>query len=147
MTDDEMGPVDYVVVEFPGNKMTGEGFPLLLDLDARGIIRILGLLFVRKELDGSLSALKFSDLDADGQADFAMFAGASSELLADADIAEAASVVQPGSAAGILIFENAWAGPFVSALRHQGADVVASGRIPAQDVIEALDALESHPVG
>jgi hypothetical protein len=139
MTDDEMGPVDYMVVEFPGNKMTGEGFPLLLDLAERGIIRIFGFLFVRKELDGSLSALKFSDLDADGQADFTMFTGASSELLDDEDIAEAASVVQPGSSAGILIFENAWAGPFVSAIRRGGAQLVASGRFPADTVMSTLE--------
>src|SRR5215213_3210764 len=96
MADEEMGPVDYLVVEFPGNKMTGEGFPLLMDLVDRGIIRILDFLFVRKETDGTVTALTVSDLDGDGKSEFKMFAGAASGLLDDGDVADAASVIEPG---------------------------------------------------
>src|SRR3954453_11507665 len=78
---DEMGPIDYLVIEFPGSRMTGEGVPLLVDLVDRGIIRILDLLFVRKELDGSVSGVAIADFDSDGELDFAVFEGASSGLL------------------------------------------------------------------
>ena len=128
--DDEIGPVDYLVVEFPGNKMTGEGFPILLDLVDRGIIRILDLMFVRKDADGSVSVLQI--------ADFAVFEGASSGLLGDDDLADAASVIEPNSSAGVLIYENAWAAPFAAALRRGGAELVASGRVSAADLVSSL---------
>jgi hypothetical protein len=143
MVDDEMGPVDYLVVEFPGNKMTGEGFPLLMDLVDRGIIRILDFLFVRKETDGSVTALSISDLDMDGEADLRVFAGTASGLLDDGDVADAASVIEPGSSGGIIIFENAWAAPFVSAIRAGGAQVVANGRIPHDALLSTLEMAEA----
>jgi len=139
----EMGPIDYVVVEFPGNRMTGEGFPLLVDLVDRGLIRILDLMFVRKELDGSVVGLEIADLTGDGALDLAVFEGASSGLLGQDDIEEAAAALEPGNAAGILIYENLWAAPFATALRRGGAQLVASGRIPVPDVVAALDATES----
>jgi len=141
MTDelDTMGPIDYIVVEFPGNRMTGEGLPLLVDLVDRGIIRILDLLFIRKELDGSISGLTIADLDSDGQLDLAVFEGASSGLLGDDDVNEAGSILEPGSSAGILIYENVWAGPFAAALRRGGGQLVASGRIPVQAILAAVD--------
>src|SRR6266508_6193491 len=101
---EHMGPVDYLVVEFPGSRMTGEGLPLLVDLVDRGIIRILDLVFVKKELDGSVVGLTLSDLDSDGQLDLAVFEGASSGLLGDDDVADAGSVLEPGSSAGILVY-------------------------------------------
>jgi Family of unknown function (DUF6325) len=144
MTDDvELGPVDYLVVEFPGNKMTGEGFPILLDLVDRGIIRILDLVFVRKDADGSVGLFEISDFDGDGTLDFAAFQGASSGLLDQADIADAGNVIEPGSSAGIIVFENSWAGPFVAALRRGGAQLVASGRIPAGDLLASLEVAEA----
>jgi hypothetical protein len=139
---DEMGPIDYLVVEFPGNRMTGEGFPLLVDLVDRGIIRILDLLFVRKELDGSVSAVELTDLDADGTLDLAVFEGASSGMLGQDDVDEAGGVLEPGSSAGILVYENVWAAPLARAMRRGGGRLVASGRIPAQAVLASLDATE-----
>ena len=144
MTDDvdEMGPIDYIVVEFPGSKMTGEGFPLLIDLVDRGIIRILDLAFVTKNEDGSVVGIAISDFDGDGELDLAAFEGASSGLLGEDDVEEAASVLAPGSSAGILVYENVWAGPFAAALRRGGGQLVASGRIPVQAMLAALDAAE-----
>jgi hypothetical protein len=139
MKDDiELGPVDYYVVEFPGNKMNGEGMPILLDLVDRGIIRILDLVFVRKDIDGSIAAFEIADFDGDGTLDLAVFEGASSGLLDESDLAEAGAVIKAGNSAGILLFENTWAAPFIRALRGSGAELVASGRIPATELLDAL---------
>ena len=146
MTDDleQMGPIDYLVVEFPGSRMTGEGLPLLVDLVDRGIIRILDLMFVKKELDGSMKGMAITDLDHDGTLDLAVFEGASSGLLDEDDIADAGGVLDPGSSAGILVYENVWAAPFATALRRGGAQLVASGRIPVQALLAAIDAAEAR---
>src|SRR6187551_3649906 len=134
MTDDldAMGPIDYLIVEFPGSHLTGEGMPLLVDLVDRGIIRILDLVFIRKNLDGTVSGLAVADLDGDGALDLAVFEGASSGLLGADDIAEAGTVLEPGSSAGLLVYENLWAAPFAAAMRRAGGQLVASGRIPVQ---------------
>ena len=139
----EMGPVDYMVVEFPGGHMTGQGLPLLVDLTDRGIIRILDLVFVTRADDGSMAMIAVSDLDADGQIDLAVFEGASSGLIGENDLADAANVVEPGSSAGILLFENRWATAFVQALRGGGAELVAAGYIPQDALVAALDAIDS----
>jgi hypothetical protein len=146
VTDDleTMGPIDYLVVEFPGSRMTGEGLPLLVDLVERGIIRILDFVFVKKELDGSVEGVAIADLDQDGKLDLAVFEGASSGLLDQDDIEDAGSVLEPGSSAGILVYENVWAGPFAAALRRGGGQLVASGRIPVQALLAALDAAEAR---
>jgi hypothetical protein len=138
-----LGPISYLIVEFPGNKMTGEGFAHLLDLVDRGVIRILDLMFVTRGDDGSIRALDLQDIDHDGKFDLAVFAGASSGLLAQSDLSEAASVIEAGSSAGILIFENRWATPFVQALRRGEAQLVAAGYIPQDDLVAALDAAEA----
>jgi hypothetical protein len=144
MTDEiELGPVDFFVVEFPGNKMTGEGLPLLVDLVDRGIVRILDLEFIRKETDGRVTVVEITDLDGDGQLDLAVFDGAFSGLLDQEDLASAAALIEPGSSAGIVVFENRWAAPFIGALRRGGAQLVASGRIPVEDLLRALDAAEA----
>jgi hypothetical protein len=134
-----LGPVSYLIVEFPGNKMTGEGFRILLDLVDRGVIRILDLRFVTRDTDGSLRAVELQDIDHDGQFDLAIFEGVSSGLLDDSDFADARPVIDPGSSAAILIFENRWAKPFVQALRRGDAQLVAAGYIP-QDVLAAAAA-------
>jgi hypothetical protein len=137
-----MGPISYLIVEFPDSKMTGEGFPILLDLVDRGVIRILDLRFVRRDMDGSMRAIELRDVDRDGQFDMAKFEGASSGLLDDTDIADARSVIEPGSSAGILIFENRWATPFTQALRRGDAELVAAGYIPQDTIAASLDATD-----
>jgi hypothetical protein len=142
MADEELGPIDYLIVEFPGNKMTGEGFPILLDLVDRGLIRILDLLFVRKDEDGTTTILNLSDIDHDGTLDLTAFEGASSGLLDESDVRDGAGVLDPGSSAGILIYENRWAAPFAAALRRGGAQLVARGGVPVDALVASLDATE-----
>ncbi|HSP38464.1 MAG TPA: DUF6325 family protein [Frankiaceae bacterium] len=142
---EEMGPIDYIVVEFPEDRLTGEGLPLLVDLVDRGLIRVLDLVFVRKERDGSVLVLTGTDAPAMGSLDLAVFEGAASGLLGEDDIAGAAAILEPGASAGILVYENRWAAPFATAIRRGGGQLVASGRIPVQAVLAALDAAE--PVG
>jgi hypothetical protein len=139
---EELGPIGYLIVEFPGNQMTGEAFPLLLDLVDRGLIRILDFVFVRKDADGTMTAVELSDLDRDGKLNLAVFEGASSGLLGEDDLRDAGTVIEPDSAAGILIYENRWAAPFASALRRGGAQLVASGFIPLDAIAASLDATE-----
>jgi uncharacterized protein DUF6325 len=138
-----MGPVGYLVVEFPGNKMTGEGLPLLVDLVDRGVIRILDLVFVTRDTDGSVTGIELSDIDRDGDLDLTVFEGVSSGLLDDSDIADAGTVIEPGSSAGVLIYENRWAAPFVQALRRGGAELVAAGFIPLEAIAASLEASEA----
>ena len=145
MADDAetMGPISYLIVEFPGNKMTGEGLPILVDLVERGLIRILDFLFVTRDADGSLNAIELQDLDLDGDIDVAVFEGVSSGLLDEGDLSDAASVIEPGSSAGILLFENRWARSFTQALRRGGAELVAAGYIPLDAIEASLDAAEA----
>lgn len=137
-----MGPIDYLLVEWRGRQPTGEAAPHLIDLVDRGLIRIIDLAFLTKDEDGSVALLEISDL-GQGVEGFAEFAGASSALLSDDDISEAASALEPGTSAALLVFENRWAAPFATAVRQSGGQLVASGRIPIQAVIAALDAAES----
>jgi hypothetical protein len=139
---DEMGPIDYVVIEFPGARLTGEGLPMLLDLVDRKIIRVIDLLFVQKSTDGVITVIDIADFDGDGALDLAVFQGASSGLLGTDDVNEAGAVLEEGSAAAILVYENLWAAPLAVALRKGGAQLVANGRIPVQALIGALDEAE-----
>lgn len=147
MTDADVGPIDYLAVEFPDGRLKGEGLAILLDLVDRGVIRILDLQVVRRELDGSYTAAAIADFDGDGTLDLALFAGIESGLLGEDDLQDAAALIDPGNAVAVLVYENTWAGPFVSAMRRAGAEVISSGRIPADNVIAALDALEAESVG
>lgn len=137
---EDVGPIDYMVVEFPGGRLTGEGLPLLADLVDRGIIRVLDLLFVSKGLDGAVTGARLADLDADGTLDLTLFDGVQSGLLGEDEIAEAGEVLEPGSAGGVLVYENRWAAPFAAALRRGGAQLVANGRIPVQALLAATEA-------
>jgi hypothetical protein len=140
---DQSGPIDYLVVEFPGSKMNGEAFPILVDLADRGIIRILDFAFISKGTDGSVVGMSIADFDGDGVLDLAVFEGASSGLLDSSDLDEAGSVLEPGSSAGVLVYENVWAAPFATAIRRSGGQLVASGRIPVQAILAALDAADA----
>jgi Family of unknown function (DUF6325) len=142
--DEELGPVDIVVIAYPpGAPMTGDAAPLLVDLVERGIIRVLDAMFVMKNEDGTFSGFDATDLDEKGVGDFTVFEGASSGLLGQDDAAKAAEEIEPGSAAVMIVYENRWAAPFVAAVRRNGGVPVAFERIPAQDLIDALDAAEA----
>jgi hypothetical protein len=138
-TDVEMGPIDYLVVEWPDRQPTGEAAPYLVDLVERGLIRILDLAFIAKDEDGSVARLEIADLGDE----FAVFLGASSGLISDDDTNEAGAALEPGTSAALLVYENSWAAPFATAMRRSGAQLVASGRIPTQALIAALDAAEA----
>lgn len=142
---EDMGPVDYLILEFPGNRMTGEGFPLLLDLVERRIIRILDLQFIRKDKDGSVTAVELTDLG--DEVDLTVFDGASSGLLDQSDVDDAGSALEPGNSAGVIVYENLWAAPLARALRRSGAQIVANGRIPVQALLASLDAADAAGSG
>ncbi len=139
----DVGPIDFLALEFPGARLTGEGLAILVDLVDRGIIRILDMRAVVRGEDGTVTAMALSDLDGDGALDLALFEGVGSDLLDDDDVNEAAGLVEPGNAVALIVYENTWAGPFVSAMQRAGAEVVASARIPADEVIARLEALEA----
>jgi hypothetical protein len=141
---EELGPVDIVAIAYPvGSPMTGEAVPIMLDLVERGIIRVLDVMFVVKEEDGTFSGFEATDLDTRGVGDFAAFEGASSGLLGDEDAATAADDIEPGSAAVILVYENRWAAPFAAAVRRNGGRLAGFQRVPTQDLIASLEAAEA----
>jgi hypothetical protein len=143
MTDsmlEEMGPIDYVVLEWSGKQPSGEVAPLVVDLVERGIIRILDIALLAKDQDGNVSSIEAGEL-ADG--DFAVFEGASSGLLGEDELNDAASVLEPGTSAAVLVWENRWAAPIAVAVRKSGGQLVASGRIPVQAILASLDAAEA----
>jgi hypothetical protein len=145
--DIELGPIDFIVVEWPpGKEPNGEGLAHLVDLSDRGLVTVLDLAFVRKGEDGTISGLAIADLDSDGQLDLVQFEGASSGLLGQEDYDEAGAALEPGASAAILVYENTWAAPFATALRKSGAHLVATGRIPVNEIISALDELEAAQV-
>lgn len=139
---DVHGPVDFVLIEFPSDKLTGEAGPALVDLVDRGVIRLYDLLVISKAEDGSVEALEITDPRGEG-AGFDYFAGAQSGLLGEDDMREAAEAMRPNTVAALLLYENTWAVPFVDAVRNSGGELIASARIPAPDVMAALDALET----
>jgi len=145
MADDhELGPIDYLIVEWPAGKQpTGEGLGILADYTESGLITVLDLVFVTKGEDGSVSGLALADIDSDGVLDLVQFEGAASGLLGQDDYDEAGSALEPGASAAILLYENRWARPFAAAVKRSGAQLVASGRIPAADFVDAVEGLET----
>jgi len=138
-----LGPIDYLVVEFPGDKFTGKAFPLLEDLVQRRLVTVYDLVLFRKAEDGTVTRLEPADLAVAGDVDMSAYDGVSSGLLDDEDVLAAAEAVLPGRVAGILLYENTWAAPFATALREAGGQLVASERIPVQAVLAVLDELEA----
>ncbi len=137
---DQLGPVDFVIVEFPAgaSNFTGEMAKELLALVDAGTIRVIDVLVITKDADGNLDATEFSDLEDLGELE--VLEAQLAELLAEEDVAHLAAAMDPGSTAGVLIYENLWAAPFASAVRHAGGQLIADGRIPIQAIIAAIEA-------
>jgi Family of unknown function (DUF6325) len=137
---EEMGPIDYMVIEWPGRQPTGEAAPLIVDLVDRGIIRVLDVAFMFKGDDGTIATLEAAEVGGE----FAVMDGASSGLIGDDELQDAANVLQPGTSAAILVWENLWAAPVAVAIRRSGGQLVASGRIPIQAILASLEAMETE---
>jgi hypothetical protein len=141
---DELGPIDVVVIGFPADApMTGESAPILVDLVDRGIIRVLDILFITKGDDGSVAGFTIDGIDQDRIGDFTLFEGASSGLLGDDDVEGAGAALEPGESAVVIVYENRWAAPFAASVRRNGGHLIATERIPTQELIAALEALEN----
>lgn len=134
---DVHGPIDFVLIEFPGDRLTGEASKALVDLVERGIIRLYDLMIIQKHDDGRVEALEITD--PEGAGGFVYFAGARSGLLGNDDLDQAADAMEPGTVAALIVYENVWAIPFVAAARNSGGELIASARIPATDVMAALE--------
>ena len=141
---DELGPVDWIVVEFPGSKFNGEIAPALTDLVERDLIRVLDLLVLKKDADGSLEAFELSDLDQGEIGELRTYESDLAMLLSEEDVTSLAAAIEPGSSAAVLVWENSWAAPFGSAVRRAGGQLVASGRIPIQALLAAVEADEKE---
>jgi hypothetical protein len=141
---DELGPIDWIVIEFPGSKFNGQIAPALRDLVERDLIRVLDLLVLKKDADGSLEAFELSDLDVGEIGEFQDYESELAMLLSEEDVTSLAAAVEPGSSAAVLVWENTWAAPFGSAVRRSGGQLVASGRIPIQAMLAAIEADEKE---
>ncbi|MGZ4773366.1 MAG: DUF6325 family protein [Ilumatobacteraceae bacterium] len=141
-TMDELGPVDYIVIEFSGNKFNGVIAPALGDLIDRDLVKVLDLVFLTKDSDGTIEGLELGDLDDGIVGTIEQLEVDIAHLLSEDDIEKIAEALEPNSSAAVLVWENAWAAPFASAVRHCGGELVASGRIPTQALIAALEADE-----
>ena len=140
-TDDtELGPVDWIVVEFPGSQFNGLIAPALRDLVERDLIRILDLLILKKDADGALDAFELSDLDEAEVGGLRSLETELAMLLSEDDVQAVAAAIEPGSSAAVLVWENTWAVPFAAAVRGSGGQLVANGRIPTQALLAAVEA-------
>ena len=137
-TDDEIGTIDYVVLEFPGNRFNGEITPALVDLLRSGLIRIIDLVFIHKDEDGAVSAVELEDADVEEAGHLSGLQCDIPGLLPETDVAAVADVLETNSSAALLVWENVWAAPFAGAVRRAGGQLVASGRIPLDDLLESL---------
>jgi hypothetical protein len=139
----ELGPVDIVVIGFPPDApRTGEAIPIFVDLVDRGIIRVLDVLMVQKDADGTVRGVEMSDL-GEGLGELRVFEGARTGMLGQEDATVAGDALDPGEAAVLICFENAWAAPFATAVRRNGGHLLAFQRVPAEDVIETVQALDA----
>jgi len=136
----QLGPIDYVVVEFPAgaSNFTGEMAEALVELVEAGTIRVIDILILTKNDDGSVDAMELADVDELGP--LIQIEAELAELLAEDDVEHLAAAMEPGSVAGVLIWENLWAAPFASAARRSGGQLIADGRIPIQAIIAAIQA-------
>jgi hypothetical protein len=141
---DELGPVDWIVVEFPGSRFNGEIAPALQDLVDRDLIRVLDLLIIKKDADGSLEAFEIADLDEEEIGGLRAHEAELAMLLSEEDVTSIAAAIEPGSSAAVLVWENKWAAPFGSACRRAGGQLVARGRIPIQALLAAVEADEEE---
>jgi dihydroorotase-like cyclic amidohydrolase len=141
-TTDVHGPVDFVLLEFPRDGLTGEAGQALMDLVERGVVRLYDLMVISKDSEGAVEVLELTD-PGSGAGGFAYFAGARSGLLGDEDMQEAAGAMEPNTVAALIVYENSWAIPFVAAARNSGGELIASARIPATEVMAAVEALDT----
>ena len=139
---DVLGPVDYLVVEFPADRagFSGEMAAELRSLVDRELIRVLDLVIVRKDPDGSVEAAELADVDESNVGELAALEGDLAMLLAEEDVEEIGTVLEPGSIAAVLVYENRWAGPFASSIRRSGGQLVANGRVATQALLAAIEA-------
>ncbi|QYF75333.1 DUF1269 domain-containing protein [Cryobacterium sp. PAMC25264] len=146
MTDtlDELGPVDWIVVEFPGSSFNGSIAPELTSLVDRGLIKILDLLILKKDAAGGLEIAELSDVEDGELGELRAFETELATLLSEEDVIAAAQAVEPGSSAALLVWENLWAAPFGAVVRKAGGQLVASGRIPVQALAAAIEADETQ---
>jgi Family of unknown function (DUF6325) len=143
--DEILGAIDYMAVEWPpGVRVTGEGFGLLSDLVARGVIRVLDLAFVAKSADGAVQQVRLADVEHGADLDLTVWDGAPSGLLDESDIDAVAAVIEPGALAGIMVYENVWTVPLLTAIDRSNARLVGAGRIAADDLVAALDVTEAR---
>jgi hypothetical protein len=143
MPEQTAGPIDFVLLEFPEDADTKACADAIMDLVTRNVIRLFDILVIRKALDGSYSGVDLTDVTSAGIGGFTAFEGARSGLVHDDDMRAAVEVIQPGTMAALIVFENTWAAPFVGAVLDAGGELIASQRIPAPDVLEALDRLDA----
>ena len=140
-TMDQLGPVDWLVVEFPGTDFgRGQVAPLLKDLVDRDLVRVLDLVFLRKDQDGTLEMAEISDLDESELGELRTSEAELAMVLSEQDVNDLTETIDPGNSAVVLVWENRWAAPFGSGVRHAGGQLVASGRIPTQAVLAAIEA-------
>ncbi|MBY9073399.1 DUF6325 family protein [Nocardioides sp. WL0053] len=139
---DVHGPVDFVLIEFSGDRLTGRAAQELVSLVERGIVAVYDVTVVGKTTAGEVYAADLASGEVD-VGDFADLAWARTGLLGDEDVREAAGAMEPGKLAVLIVYENTWAIPFVAAARESGGELIAGARIPAQDVMDALEALEA----
>jgi uncharacterized membrane protein len=132
------GPVEYIVVAFPGNQFSGEIAPALAELESSGTIRIIDLAFVIKDADGNMQAMELGDLDAEAAAGFDKLAADGGRLLSDEDLQAAAEELEPNSSAALLVWENSWATGLTEAIRNSGGELLDYDRIPAE-VVQAAE--------